>query len=92
MIAILILSAKLTTPGFLRIKPFWNKGFDDIISVHDVINKILSLDSNHIVNVVMWPKFGNSSVSRREVIITLILQEFDQNTEFFWGVFLVQAQ
>ena len=29
--------------------------------VHNVTNQILSHDSNHVVDVVMWPKFGNSS-------------------------------
>ena len=40
----------------------------------------------------MWPKFGNSSVSMREVIIASILQGFDQENHFFWGVALVQFQ
>ena len=47
---------------------FWNKDYDVITSVCDVTNKILSLDSNYIVDVVMWPKFGNSSISMIEVI------------------------
>ena len=68
-----MMSAKLATPGFLKIKVFWNKGYDVIISVHDFTNNILSRDSNYIVDVVMWPKFGNSSISIREVIITSIL-------------------
>ena len=57
----------------LKIKVYWNKDYDFIISVHDVINKILSRDSNYIADLVMWPKFGNSSISVREVIITSIL-------------------
>ena len=40
----------------------------------------------------MRSKFGNSSISMREVIITLNLQGFDQKKHFFWGVVLVQAQ
>ena len=32
---------------------------------------VFSLDSNYIVDVVMWPKFGNPSISMREVIIIL---------------------
>ena len=68
-----MMSAKMATPGLLKITVFWNKGYDVIISVHDVTNKILSRDSNYIIDVVMWPKFGNSSISMREVIITLIL-------------------
>ena len=73
MVTILMMSAKMATLGLLKIKVFWNKGYDVIISVHDVTNKILSRDSNYIVDVVMWPKFGNSSISMREVIITSIL-------------------
>ena len=72
------MSAKIATVGLLKIKLFWNKGYDVIICVYDIINKILLSDSNYIVDVVMWPKFGNSSTSLREVIITLILQGFDQ--------------
>ena len=44
-----------------------------IISDHDVTTKGLSRESNYIVDVVMWPKFGNFSIFMREVIITLIL-------------------
>ena len=73
MVIILMVSAKVTTPGLLKTKLFWNKGYDVIISVHDVNNKILSCDSNYIVDVAMWPKSGNSSVSMREVIVTSIL-------------------
>ena len=73
MVTILMMSAKMATLGLLKIKVFWNKGYDVIISVHDVTNKILSRDSNYIIDVVMWPKFGNSSICIREVIITSIL-------------------
>ena len=73
MVIILMMLAKVATSDFLRIKIFWSKGFDVIISVHDVINKILLSYSNYIVDVVMWPKFGNYSVSMREVITTSIL-------------------
>ena len=73
MVTILMISAKMVTLGFLNIKVFWKKGNDVIISVHEVTNKILSRDLNHIVAVVMWPKFGNSSISMREIIITSIL-------------------
>ena len=67
MVIIVMMPAKIATLGLLKIKVFWNKGFDVIISVRDVTNKILSYDSNYIVDVV---KFGNSSISMREVIIT----------------------
>ena len=73
MVTILMMSAKVATLGLTKTKVLWSKDYDVIISVHDVTNKILSCDTNYIVYVVMWPKFGNSSIYMREVIITLIL-------------------
>ena len=73
MVTIFMMSAKMAALALLKIKLFWNKGYDAINSVHDVTNKILSCDSNYIVNVVMWPKFGNCRISMREVIINSIL-------------------
>ena len=87
-----MMSAKMATPGFLKITVFWNKGYDVIISVDDVTNKILSRDSNYIVDVFMWPKFGNCSISMREVITTSVLSGFDKKNHFFWGVVLAQVQ
>ena len=73
MVAILMMSAKLATPYFFKRKVFWNKAYNVIIFVYDVTNKILWQNSNYIVDLVMWPKFGNSSISLREVTIILIL-------------------
>ena len=72
MVTILMISAKMATLGLLKIKVLWNKGYDVIIFVYDATNKILSSESNFIVDVVMWPNFGNSSISMREVIIIII--------------------
>ena len=51
-----MMSTKMATPGLLKIMMFWNKGYDVIISVDDVANKILSRDSNfRCVNVTkVW--------------------------------------
>ena len=74
MVVILMMSAKLAALGFLKIKVFWNKGYDVIISVHDIVtNKILLCGSNDIVDVVIWLNFGSSNISKREVIIISIL-------------------
>ena len=70
MVTTLMMSAKMTTPGFHKIKIFWRKGYDVIIPVNCVTNKILLHYSNYIVDVVMWPKFGNSKISMVEFIIT----------------------
>ena len=70
MVKILMISAKMATPALLKCKVFSNKGYYVIYYVYDVTNKILSHDSNFIMNVVMWPKFGNPSVCIREVLIT----------------------
>ena len=56
----MIMSTKLSTLGFHKINAFWNKDYDVIIYGHDATNKILSRDSNYIVYVVMWLRFGNS--------------------------------
>ena len=48
-----MISAKVATLGFLKLKIFWNEVYDVIIFVHDVANRILSSDSNYIVDVVM---------------------------------------
>ena len=53
MVTILMMSAKITIPGLLKIRVFLNNGYEVIISVHDVTNKILSRDSNYIIDVVM---------------------------------------
>ena len=68
-----MMSAKMATPGLLKITVFWNKGYDVIISVNDFINKFLWYDSSYTVDLFIWPKFGNSSISMREVITTSIL-------------------
>ena len=68
-----MMPAKMATPGLLKITIFWKKGYDVIISVDDVTNKILSRDSNYIEDVFMWPKSGYCSISMREVITNSIL-------------------
>ena len=67
-----MMSAKMATQNFLKITVFWNEDYH-IIAGNEVTNKILSHDSNYIVDVFMWPKFGNSSISMRDVITTSIL-------------------
>ena len=83
MIGCLKVSVKLATLHLLKIELFWNKGYKAIVFVDDVTNKILSLESNYFLDVVIWPKFGNSSISMREVIITSVLQRFDQKKPIF---------
>ena len=63
----------MSTPGLLKKTVFWNKGYDVIIPVNDVNYKIVSRDSNYILDVFIWSKFGNSSISMREAITTSIL-------------------
>ena len=66
MVAILMMSAKLATLGFLKVKIFWSKIYDVIISAHGVTKKHFWCYSNYTLDVVMWTKFGNSSISMRE--------------------------
>ena len=87
-----MMSVKLLTPGLLKITVFWNEGYDVIISVDDLTNKVLSRDSNFVVDVFMWPKFGNCNISIIKVITTSILQRFGQKNVFFLGMVLFQVQ
>ena len=41
MVTILMMSAKIATPGLLKIEVIRNKGYDVVISVYDVIKKNL---------------------------------------------------
>ena len=44
--------AKLATSGLLEIKIFQNNGYDVIVLGYDVTNKLLSHDSNYIVDMI----------------------------------------
>ena len=73
MVINLMISAKMATLDVVKTMVFWSKSYDVIIHVHYVTKKNLSRDLNYIVDVVMWTKFCNRSISMTEVIITLIL-------------------
>ena len=64
---------EIATLALLKIKISWNKDHDVIILLHGITNKILMRESHHIVDLVMRRKFGNSSISVKEVIITSVL-------------------
>ena len=48
-----MMSTKLATSGLLKIKIFQNKDYDVIILDYDLTNKILSRESNYILDMVM---------------------------------------
>ena len=73
---------KMTTLAHLKVKIFWNKNYDVIIYVNDFIEKIFSRESNYIVDLLMWPKFGNSSICMREVIITSLDKDLTRKNTF----------
>ena len=68
-----MMSEKVKTPALLKISVFWNKVYDVIISADDVTYQNFSSDWNYIVDAFLWPKFGSSCVSMREVISNLNL-------------------
>ena len=68
-----MMSAKVATLGLLRIKLFWNKGYDVITYDHDITNLISSRDSSYSVDMIMRQKLGNSRISLRELFIISIL-------------------
>ena len=91
-----MMSAKIATLGFVKIRTFWYKGYDVIIYSHYVTNNFLLYDSNYIIDVVMWPKFSNCIISMRKVIITSIFLKITkiwlEKSFYFWGMVLVQVQ
>ena len=78
MIAFLMMLANLATPGLPKIKAFLNTGSEVKIFANNVTKKTLSPDSNNIVDLLMWPKFG-----MREVII--IYKDLTRQTDSFEG-------
>ena len=82
-----MVSAKMATLAFLKIMVFWNKGYDAIIPVDDVTNKVSSRYSNYIVDLFMWPKFGKSSIYNNLNFIRIWPEK-----PLFWGMVLVEVQ
>ena len=79
MVTILMISAKMANPGLLKIKVLWNIGYGVIIYFRDVTNKLFSGESIYIVDVVMWRKFGNSSISTsNRMASSAINDKFDE--------------
>ena len=76
------MSAKLIALLLLKIKTVLYKVHAVIISVHDVTKKVLSGETNDFVDVVMWPKFGNSSNSMREL---KFYKDLTRKKQFFEG-------
>ena len=85
MVKILIMSARVATANFPKIKIFWNKGYYIIYPVYDVTNKILSHDTNYIMVVVMWPKFGNSDICIRSYHNLNFIKIWTEKPLFFRG-------
>ena len=76
----------MATLGLLKIKVFWKNGNDVMTSVYDATRKLLWRDdSNDIVEVVKWPKFDNSGISIREVIIALFNLKNSIKKQLFEG-------
>ena len=53
MVQILMMLAKMAAPALVKIKVFLNKGYYVIYFAYGATNKILSHDSNYIVDVIM---------------------------------------
>ena len=86
------MSTELATPSLPKIKIFWKNYYGVIIYTHDTSSKVLSHESSYIVDELMWPNFGKSSISWKELIKTSFLSTFDNRNYFFWGVVSVQVQ
>ena len=65
--------AKMATPGLFKITVFCDKDYVVLSPVDAVTEKILSRDSNYIVDMFMGSKLGNCYISMRDVITISIL-------------------
>ena len=97
MVKILMMSAKMATPALLKIKVFWNKGYYVIYYVYDVTNKILSHDSNYILDVVKlysafegwsWFKFNDLGLALGTNLkfYTSVAKGLKLKVRKFWGL------
>ena len=62
VITSLMISTKYDTESILKVTVFWNKGYDVIVLVYHVTNKVWSRDSIYVVDVAMWPKVPKTLV------------------------------
>ena len=85
MVTILIISAKMTTIGILIERYFEIKVMTSWLLSMTSTTKFFQVSQ-------IWPKFGNSSISMREVITTFILKGFHQKNRISWGMAVVQVQ
>ena len=80
-----MMSAKLATLGLLKVKVFWNKDYDVIISVCDVTKKFLSRDLNYIVDVVCDQSLVTSAFLWEELSEPQFYKDLTRKTSFFEG-------
>ena len=83
MVAVLMMPAKMATLDLFKIKVFWNKGYEVRTSIYDVINRNLSRNSNYIIDVAMWPKFGNFRLLWGKLSNLTLIQIFWNTKTFF---------
>ena len=75
----------MITQALLKIKVFWNKGYDVIIPVDDVTSKILSHDSNYIVDVFMWPNLVTVAFLLEKLSQPQFYKDLTRKTAFLSG-------
>ena len=83
MVKVLMMSAKLAILDLLNVILKWSLWRYNFCPWR--YQQTLSSESSYNVDVIMWPKFGNSSVSMREVAITSIFTNLTEKTKFFEG-------
>ena len=81
----------MATLGLLKIKVFWKKGYDVIISAHDATNKILLRDSICIEDEVCDQDLVTLSLLWEKLSQPQFYKNLNRRNTF-WGVVLVQVQ
>ena len=89
MVAFLMISGKMAALGLLKIKVFWNKGYQHkgTLFWKKVLSMTLPTKIYHLIQIIwyMWlcdHSIRNSSIFMTEVIITAILWRLHQQNHF----------
>ena len=75
----------MAIPGLLKITVFWNKGYDVVIPVDDVNNKILSRDPHYIVQCSCHQNLVTLAFLWEKLSQLQFYKDLTRKTTFFEG-------
>ena len=85
MVKILMMPAKMATPGLLKINIFWKKAYDVIIFAHDATNTISSRHSNIMYIWSCDPSLVTLAFLWKKLSYTQFYKDLTRKSTFFEG-------